>query len=54
MPVVLTRVSAIEALQHSDQSNLSRQDHHVKALETWKVNAEKMLKKIKEKKVLGL
>jgi hypothetical protein len=44
-----SRVTAVEALQRSDQSTLSKLEPRVKRLETWKAEADKWIKKLKEK-----
>ena len=36
-----SQVTAVEALQRSDQSTLSKLEPRVKHLETWKVEADK-------------
>ena len=44
-----SRVTAVEALQRSDQSILSKLEPRVKRMETWKAEADKWIKKLKEK-----
>ena len=44
-----SRVTAVEALQRSDQSTLSKLEPRFKHMETWQAEADKWIKKLKEK-----
>lgn len=46
---LLSRVSAVESLQRSDQGNISRLDTRTKRLESWKSDTDKTISKLKEK-----
>ena len=46
---LLTRLHGVESLQRADQSNISKLESRTKKLESWKSDAEKLLKKLKEK-----
>ena len=46
---LVTRLSAVENLQRSDQSNVSKHDSRLKKIETWKSDLDKLLKRLKEK-----
>ena len=46
---LIARLGAVENLQRSDQSNLSKQDSRMKKLENWKAESDKLLKRLKEK-----
>lgn len=46
---LVTRLSAVEALQRSDQSMISKLDGRIKKVESWKPDTDKLLKKLKEK-----
>ena len=46
---LLTRVVSVGNLQRSDQSSIAKLDSRIKRVETWKSDAEKSLKKLKEK-----
>ena len=43
------RISALEALQRADQGNIAKLDNRAKKIESWKSEADKLLKKLKEK-----
>ena len=45
---LLSRVAGVESLQRADQSNISKIESRLKKLETWKTEADKTLKKLKE------
>ena len=47
--LVLNRLSTVESLQRSDQSNLSKLEGRAKRVETWRADSEKILKKLKDK-----
>ena len=44
----LTRIAGVESLQRADQSNISKLESRLKKVETWKSDADKLLKKLKE------
>ena len=46
---LLTQLHGLESLQHANQSNISKLESRTKKLESWKTDAEKLLKKLKEK-----
>ena len=46
---LITRLAAVEALQRSDQSNITKIDGRTKRIETWKMDSDKILKKLKDK-----
>jgi hypothetical protein len=46
---LLSRMSATEALQRSDQSNISKLEGRTKKLEAWKSESDKLLAKLKTK-----
>lgn len=47
---VLGRLGNLETLQRGDQSNISKLENKIKALQSWKSDAEKTLKQLKDKK----
>ena len=46
---VLSRLSAAESMQRTQQSNISKLDLKAKKVDTWKSDTEKLLKKFKDK-----
>ena len=46
---IISRLSAVENLQRSDQSNVSKHDSRLKKVEAWKTETDKLVKKLKEK-----
>ena len=46
---VLSRLSAAESMQRTQQSNISKLDLKAKKVDTWKSDTEKLLKKLKDK-----
>lgn len=45
---LLSRLAGVESLQRADQSNISKIESRLKKVETWKADADKLLKKLKE------
>jgi hypothetical protein len=46
---VLGRLSTVESMQRTQQSNISKLDLKAKKIDTWKSDTEKLLKKLKDK-----
>ena len=46
---LMNRLGNLETLQRGDQSAISKLESKVKTLQTWKTDAEKLLKQLKEK-----